>query len=269
MAPGPTRVVGAAVLGRPEPVRLAQRVGGACFELNFGHASAAAAGKQNEDFFGIAAPDAQAIAERGVVVALSDGVSGDGGGRVASEATVRCLTQDYYGTWSPWSPARALDRLLRASNDWLVSENLRRPDGEGAVCTLSAVVFDGDRIHLAHVGDTRIYRLRDRSLQQLTTDHTWPRRDMRHVLRRAVGLDTHLIVEYADGDLRDGDVFLLASDGVWEVLGDDFLRESLMRLPDPHGAARDLVDASMQHQQRYMGRNDATAVVVRVATLSA
>jgi protein phosphatase len=100
--------------------------------------------------------------------------------------------------------------------------------------------------------------------QQLTADHTWQRRDMRHVLRRAVGLDSHLVVDFADGDVEDGDTFVMATDGVWEVLGDASMTEILRHRLEPEDAAHALVDAAQRHQAAYMGRNDATALVFRI-----
>jgi serine/threonine protein phosphatase PrpC len=233
------------------------------FQLRIGHASRGA-GKPNEDFYGVANPGVAAVAARGLALAVADGVSGDGGARTAAETTVRSLLDDYYDTPEQWNIGRALDRVLRAINDWLVGENLRRPDGEGLVSTLSMLLFKDEYYYLAHVGDTRVYRRRKTVLKQLTTDHTWPRRDMRHVLRRAIGLDTHLVAQYGDGELQDGDTFLIASDGVWEVLGERALHDALEPHVDPQVGADLLVKSSIDRQSQYMGRNDATAVIARV-----
>ncbi|MEO8038068.1 MAG: PP2C family serine/threonine-protein phosphatase [Betaproteobacteria bacterium] len=233
-------------------------------QVRIGHASRGGAGKLNEDFYGIANQDETQIATRGLALAIADGVSGDSGGRAAAESTVRCLLEDYYDTPADWNVARSLDQVLRSINDWLVAENLRRPDGEGMVSTLSLLLFKTDCYYLAHVGDTRVYRCRGAVLKQLTTDHTWPRRDMRHVLKRAVGLDTHLVAEFADGELLVGDTFVLVSDGVWEVLGDRVLHELVAVESDPQSVAETLVERSIQRQLQYMGRNDATAVVARI-----
>lgn len=244
------------------PIRLGAQ-GRAGFQLRIGHASRGA-GKSNEDFYGVANPGAEVTAARGLALAVADGVSGDAGGRLAAEATVRSLLDDYYDTPEQWTIGRALDQVLRAINDWLVGENLRRPDGDGMVSTLSMLLFKDAHYYLAHVGDTRVYRRRKSVLKQLTTDHTWPRRDMRHVLRRAVGLDTHLVAQYADGELQPGDAFLIASDGVWEVLGERALHEALEPGVDPQAGADLLVKGSIDRQSQYMGRNDATAVIVHV-----
>ncbi len=238
-------------------------------ELQLGAASLGAPGKVNEDFYAVAAPSDGDSAGRGVVFALADGVSASGSGRAAAQSAVHSLTTDYYATPAHWGVGRSLDRLLRAANDWLWAQHGRWPDHDSVVAAVSLLVLRDQRYYLAHVGDTRVYRLRGGLFQQLTTDHTWQRRDMRHVLRRAIGLDSHLVVDFADGDLEVGDLFLMATDGVWEVLGDTSMTEILRhRREEPEAAARALVDAAQRHQAAYMGRNDATALVfcIRLAT---
>jgi protein phosphatase len=246
------------------PVPLGGVAGAPRLQVSIGHATQGGAGKRNEDYYGIARVDEACARERGLALAVADGVSGDAGGRAAAETTVRSLIGDYYDTTPTWTVARSLDRILRAVNGWLVAENLRRPDGEGMVSTLSMLLFKDNFYYLAHVGDTRVYRRRGAVLKQLTTDHTWPRRDMRHVLRRAVGLDTHLVAEYADGELRAGDTFVVVSDGVWEVLGDRVLHDILDSEVDPQAAAETLVTHAIRRQLQYMGRNDATAVIAHL-----
>lgn len=203
-------------------------------------------------------------AQRGIAVALADGGSAGGTGRVASELTVRTLLQDFYATPAGWSVERTIDTVLCSVNDWLYVQNGRDADLDGIVSTLSMLLLDGDRFHLAHVGDTRVYRWRAGTLDRLTVDHTWPRRDMRHVLRRAVGLDSHLVIDFVSGETVVDDVFLIASDGVWEVLGNEVLGEHLASKHDLEEIAGQLVDQSLQNQRRYMGHNDATALLVRV-----
>ncbi len=232
--------------------------------LSIGHASRAATGKVNEDAAGVADPLDPRVAERGFAVAVADGVGTDGGGRVAAQAAVQAAVTDFYATPAAWSVPQALDRVVGAINEWLHAQNSRRVDDDGAVATLTSLLFREDRWRLAHVGDCRAYRLRDGRWQQLTADHVWPRHDMRHVVKRAIGLDTHLVVDSAEASLHGGDRFLIASDGVWEVLGDHALRDAVVRADDPQAAADALVAQAVERQGLYMGRNDATAVVVRV-----
>jgi serine/threonine protein phosphatase PrpC len=234
--------------------------------LRIGHASAAVAGKNNEDFYGIVTPAEEPEAEsRGIAVAIADGVSANGEGRLASETTVKSLLRDFYGAPVAWDIPHALDKLLRSTNDWLLTANSRHPNHEAAVSTLSMMLFKGSYYYMAHIGDTRVYRQRRDVFKQLTSDHTWQRSDMRHVLKRAVGLDSHLVVDYTDGELLPGDIFVLVSDGIWEVLGDKAMREALVEAADVQCAAAALVERSIRNQMQYMGRNDATAMVVEVS----
>ena len=239
-------------------------------QLQVGHATAAVPGKNNEDFHGIVTPRERLEAQtRGIAVAIADGVSGNGGGRLASETVVKSLLRDFYDVPATWNISVALDKLLRSINDWLLSENARHPEYEGMVSTLTMIVFRGDYFHLAHVGDTRVYRRRGELFDQLTIDHTWQRGDMRHVLKRAVGLDSHLVVDYTDGEVIPGDVFLMASDGIWEVLGERVVHEVMHAGGSIQSIADELVARSIKNQAHYMGRNDATAVVIAVGGCSA
>lgn len=255
----------------PEPstpasrVRLGTALDKPLLQLRLGHAGAAVTGKHNEDFYGIVTPDEEPEAlSRGVAVAIADGVSGNGSGRLASETVVRSVLRDFYATPAHWSVPQALDKLLRAVNDWLLAENAGKTGLEGVVSTLTMMLFKGNCYYLAHVGDARVYRRRGGMFKQVTIDHTWQRSDMRHVLKRAVGLDAHLITDYSGGELLPGDVFVLVTDGVWEVLGDRLIHEILRAGDDVQTIAAELVARSLRRQAQYMGRNDATAIVVGV-----
>jgi len=228
--------------------------------ISLGYASDAGRRERNEDFCGAVTPEDDQLNTKGILLAVADGVSGSGGGREAAECTVRNVLNDYYATPDTWEVAHALDKVLTAANRWLLSQGAQRRELHGMASTLSLVLLRGNRYFLAHVGDTRVYRLRDRHLEQLTTDHVWDRPDMHHVLKRAVGLDQHLLMDYAEGGVCAQDAFVLVSDGVWEVLGDKTMQEILVLHADPQEAARALVAAALARN----GRDNATALVARV-----
>ncbi|WP_124948626.1 bifunctional protein-serine/threonine kinase/phosphatase [Sulfuriferula thiophila] len=229
-------------------------------QLTVGHVSATGPRERNEDFCGFVTPERAQLADKGAMVALADGVSGGAGGREAAEYTVRGLLADYYATPDTWEVPFALDKVLTAINRWLISQATTRRDLAGMSCTLSALVLRGCRYYLAHVGDSRIYRLRDGQFMQLTTDHVWDRPDMRHVLKRAVGLDQHLSIDFGEGDLQTGDVFLLVSDGVWEPVGELGMLTTLNLYKNPQLTAEELVRQA--HKQG--GQDNASAMVVRI-----
>ena len=235
--------------------------------ISLGYSGLSCGKPLSEDFFDLACPDPAEREASGLVFALADGMSG-GAGRRAAETCVRAVLSDYYATPAAWSAGYRLERIVAAVNDWLLSHNERAADSQYMFSTLSVLIVQGREFHIAHVGDTRIYRLRSGSYERMTTDHLWPRRDMRSVLRRAVGLDHHLVVDCFSGDLQAGDRFAMLSDGVWEVLGDAALHEILVRHEPPHALAQRLVHASIEKQRTYYGRNDATAAVVDVDALA-
>ena len=234
-------------------------------EFAVGHATRTGKRERNEDFVGAVTPDAAELAARGALLAVADGVSGEAAGREAAEYAVRGLLADYYATPETWEVPQALDRVLLAINRWLVAQGAVDKTRAGMATTLSLLVLRGNRYTIGHVGDTRVYRLRAHELNLLTQDHVWDRPDMRHVLKRAVGLDQHLMVDYADGELMPKDRFLICSDGVWEALGSQRIHELMLLHSDPQRAADVLVDRALEAGSA----DNATALVARIDAVAA
>lgn len=227
--------------------------------VTLGHASLTGPRPQNEDFCGAVTPEGSDLELKGVLAAVADGVGGAAAGREAAEHTVRGLLADYYATSETWGVAKALDTVVSALNRWLISQGAARRELAGMATTLTALVLRGSRWHAVHAGDSRLYLWRERQLTRLTEDHVWEHPQMRHVLKRAVGLDAHLVLDHADGELKAGDVFLLASDGVWNSLGDARIAEHLARHADPQEAASALAAAALARG----AQDNCTALVLR------
>jgi protein phosphatase len=232
--------------------------------VSVGHATETGHRERNEDYAAAVTTEGDSLTTRGVLAALADGMGGGSHGREAAESTVRNLCADYYATPETWDIPKALERVIVAVNRWLHGQALSRREPGGMATTLSALALRGRRYVIAHVGDSRVYRLRSRELAQLTHDHVWDRPDMRHVLTRAVGLDAQIHVDFGEGELHQGDVFLLVCDGVWEPLGPRRLHELLLTYGQhPDTAAREIVTEAL----RAGGRDNATALVARVESL--
>ncbi len=232
-----------------------------------GHASLAGKRERNEDFVGMVTPNEPELSTKGLLAAIADGVSGNEGGREASEYTVRGLLADYYATPDTWPVTQALDRVLQATNSWVQRQSSVRPELAGMATTLTAIVLRGRSYYFAHAGDSRLYLLRSGAMSRLTTDHVWDRPEMRHVLTRAVGLDSHLAIDHGLGPIEVGDIFLLATDGVWGALSEFDLRHGLTQLAagkrDADATATALVDAALAE-----GSSDnASAVVLQITGL--
>jgi serine/threonine protein phosphatase PrpC len=230
------------------------------FEMDIGYTSLAGAKPVNEDFAGAMLPgDGQE--GMGVIAAIADGVSAGGLGQEAAQTTVATLVRDYYGTPQTWDTTVALDRIIAAQNAWLAATNRRREPATG-LTTLTALVLRGHSYTLAHVGDTRAYLLREGQVTQLTVDHVMPHPDFRHQLMRVVGAEDRLVVDYMQGDLQVGDVFVLLSDGVHGSLRLRQLAETA-ELANAQVIADSLVQAAI----KAGSKDNATALVVRVLGL--
>ncbi len=235
--------------------------------LTAAHHTTAGIRERNEDFAGMVTPPEPEISSKGMIAAVADGVSGSDGGHEASEYTVRGLLTDYYATPDTWPVTQALDRVIKAINSWVQKHGSTRADRGGLATTLTTLVLRGSYYYFAHVGDSRLYLLREGALKCLTSDHVWDRPEMRHVLTRAIGIDAQLAIDHGMGELQPGDIFLLATDGVWNALPQDDLRwhlSALARDPaQPEDVARNLVDAALA-----AGSHDnASTLVVRILQL--
>ncbi len=226
------------------------------FEIVIGFTSLTGKKGVNEDFAAAMLPEPGQEA-MGAIAAIADGVTTGGMGREAAQTTVTSLVRDYFGTPETWDTTVALDRIIAAQNSWLAGLNRRRQPACG-LTTLTALVVRGQSYTLAHVGDTRAYLLRGGAVTQLTHDHAMEHPDFQHQLLRAVGAEDRLVVDYTQGELHVGDVFVLLSDGVHNVLPAKRLQgvsfESAQSLSEY--LVRTALDAG--------SRDNATALVVRV-----
>lgn len=234
------------------------------FEVDIGYSSLRGPRERNEDFAG-AVRAAPHESTRGLIAAVADGVSSSGLGLEAAQTTVMGLLADFFAAPDTWETTVALDRLIGAQNAWLSDHNRRRPGQPAALTTLTALALHGQTWTLAHVGDTRAWLWRDSQLTQLSCDHAFDHPDQRSRLTRAVGLDDRVRVDYAQGDARIGDVFVLSSDGVHGAL-------KMAALVD---IAKSASNASAQAAAEALtaaaisagSRDNATAVVLRLTGL--
>ncbi|PKG47367.1 bifunctional protein-serine/threonine kinase/phosphatase [Halomonas sp. MES3-P3E] len=176
----------------------------------------------NQDFYGAYLPNESQRATKGIAIALADGISSSEVSREASEAAVGGFLTDYYATPATWAVKTSAQRVLQATNAWLYAQTrqsqYRYDLDRGYVCTLSAMVIKSTTAHLFHVGDSRIYQLAGNTLEPLTEDHRfWASREVSH-LSRAMGAGQHLELDYRAVSISAGDVFVLATDGVYEWL---------------------------------------------------
>ncbi|RFA26782.1 protein kinase [Alkalilimnicola ehrlichii] len=222
----------------------------------------------NQDFHGAYIPEQPQLTTKGVAIALADGISSSTVSHIASEVAVSSFLADYFCTSEAWSVQKSAQRVLTATNSWLHAQTRRsqyRYDKDrGYVCTLSALVVKSNTAHLFHAGDARIYRLRGGDLEQLTNDHRlWVAEDKSY-LSRAVGVSPQLEIDYLTTPIEAGDVFLLATDGVYEHVSP----RCMVTIVDEHADDLDVAAKRLVDKAYEQGSDDnLTAQLLRVDSL--
>lgn len=221
--------------------------------------------ERNEDYAGVYFGTADERARLGVIAAIADGIGGAKGGRVAAELAVRGFIDGYISQPETRGVRLAGARCLEAVNRW--THAIGRADAalQDMGSTFTALILRGRQAHILHVGDCRLYRLRDDRLSLLTNDHTLRGAGRNHILTRAIGPAAGLQIDYVMEEARVHDRFLLCSDGVHGVLSERVLEAVLARRAAPDETAAQIVIAAIDAR----GSDNATALVVDVLSLPA
>ncbi|MFA5455905.1 MAG: bifunctional protein-serine/threonine kinase/phosphatase [Sulfurimonas sp.] len=190
----------------------------------------------NQDFHDVCIPEEPQLTYKGIAVAIADGIGSSSVSQIASKTAVTSFLMDYLSTPESWSVKKSALRVLGAANSWLHSQTMQSQysydKNRGFVCTFSAMVLRSSTAYIFHAGDTRIYRLRDGILEQLTQDHRlWVSRDKSY-LSRALGMDSQIRMDYTSFQVEREDVFLFMSDGVYEFVTDAFMTQSVQKYRD-------------------------------------
>jgi serine/threonine protein phosphatase PrpC len=201
----------------------------------------------NQDFFGITIPKEPQLSLKGVAIAIADGISSSSVSQIASETAIKSFLEDYFCTSEANSVKNSALQVITATNSWLHNltqqSQYRYDKDRGYVCTLSAIVIKSSTAHIFHVGDSRIYRLVNKNLEQLTQDHRHRVTDTESYLSRAIGINPQLEIDYQAIAINKGDIFVLVTDGVYEFASSDFIINSIYNHKDDlNKAAKHIVD---------------------------
>jgi protein phosphatase len=224
----------------------------------------------NEDSF-VANPDAG-------LFLVADGMGGHAAGEIASQLAASTIEGMLVREASPDANVPEILRLAAEEANQRVFEAQRQDRAlSGMGSTLTVLFFRGEKYYIAHVGDSRAYRLRNGSLDQLTRDHSlvWhlyengvlrksdlSTHPQKNLITRSVGSHPQVEIDLEQGEACEGDIFLLCSDGLTDGVTDDGIRGILnARLSQPQQMADLLVDAA----NLAGGPDNITVVVVRIA----
>lgn len=219
-------------------------------KVSIGHYSAAGRKDINQDALGSFVPKESRIHSKGIAIALADGISSSQVSQIASQSAIRSFLEDYFCTSDAWTVKKAAHCVLSAINSWLYAQSrqsqFRYDMDKGYVCTFSALILKSTTAHLFHVGDSRIYRVRDKSLEQLSQDHRLWVSSEKSYLSRALGSQAQLEIDYLNLPLEIGDTFFLATDGIYEFTSPPQITQFIQAHPhDLDLAARLIAEAAL------------------------
>ncbi|MGK7942694.1 MAG: Stp1/IreP family PP2C-type Ser/Thr phosphatase [Crocosphaera sp.] len=205
---------------------------------------------------------------------VADGMGGHAGGQEASLIATQTVKEYLEKSWdSEASSYEILEEAIIKANEGILEDQQNHPERGEMGTTVVVVLFRGEQPLKAHVGDSRLYRLRQGKLEQITNDHTWVARALkmgdiepedakthpwRHVLFQCLGRkDTHT-PEIAKLDIQSGDRLLLCSDGLTEEVADAEIQEIFQRSESCEAIAENLIEAAKEAG----GSDNITVVIV-------
>ena len=220
-------------------------------QVRYGHYSDKGRKAHNQDFHDGKLPQGNERTLKGLAFAIADGISSSDVSRQAAETAVGNFLSDYYCTPESWSVKQSANKVISAANAWLHSQTLQSPFrndfNRGYVCTLSVLILRQRSGHLFHLGDSRIYRLRNGSMEQLTRDHRVWEHNRKSYLANAMGMRPLADIDEHSVELECGDVFLLTTDGIHDFADPAFIDQTLQLHSDNlDDAARQIAEDALE-----------------------
>jgi PPM family protein phosphatase len=245
--------------------------------MDKGHFRTSAFGKTDSGRKRSLNEDAYLVDNQGGFFVVADGIGGAAAGEIASTIFTTTVAEIF----SP-DRSRTFDTAQELIKESFLTANMRiiadvteNPSHMGMGCTAELLAFHGAGFVLGHVGDSRVYRLRQTELVQLTKDHSLVQQQidqglidrrqcrnhpMKNVILRAVGVDERLAVDIIQGQVYAGDFFLLCTDGLSDMLEDQRIKEILEMDQSLEEKATILIDMA----NAAGGRDNISVVLVEV-----
>jgi len=231
----------------------------------------------NEDYLGHIAPQTPAQARsHGWLFVLADGVGGGRQGEVASQTAVETVTAGFAKSAATEALGSVLTRLVKDANTRVHETGIAAGSvGAGMSTTIVACAIRHDRVHVAHVGDSRCYLIRRHAIKSLTRDHTIANEQLRigvvsatgsanrHALSRSLGSELFVSVEVNDFALQPGDSLLLCSDGLHGAVPDGKIASTVAAAPDLAAAAANLISLANE----LSGGDNVSVQLIRIRSV--
>jgi len=239
--------------------------------------------ENNEDSYLIVDPGNETydVVHRGLLFAVADGMGGHAAGEVASKMACEGLLEYYEPSIDQETESsdlvfrlEQLRRVIHKTNEEIYRYAQTHPEFSGMGTTLSVLILSPETAIIGHVGDSRIYRFRNRNLKQLTMDHTEVQamidtgyltpdeaavHPFRHALLQAVGTMAELeAIDTGIEPVQQGDLYLLSTDGLHDSISEEDIEQTLRETGDIHIACDRLVDLALKKG----GRDNITLIII-------
>ncbi len=232
--------------------------------------------ENNEDRYAYWEPDSdEQFARKGRLAMVADGMGGYEGGQEASRLAVEAI-EDVYASTADGDPQSWLVAGFHAAHNRIQEEASRHPMLHGMGTTCTAIALLGHSLYYAHLGDSRLYLVRDTSISRLTRDHSYVSRlvenglirpdeaeshPQRHILTAALGAGITVTPDHPERPvaLQEGDVLVLCTDGLWGLLNEGEVR-AVVAGREVAEACRELVETAKQRG----GPDNITVQLLRI-----
>ncbi|MGI6451993.1 MAG: Stp1/IreP family PP2C-type Ser/Thr phosphatase [Syntrophomonadaceae bacterium] len=207
--------------------------------------------------------------------AVCDGMGGHKGGEVASRLAVEVIERNLADTSSD-DVVLALNLAIKVANRLIWQKGRENPDWHNMGTTITAAVIKDNRLIISHIGDSCLFLIRDGLINKLTKDHTLAEQMMKvgllganetysstydHILTRALGVDEEVEIDNIETDINHGDIILICSDGLTDMLDREEILEIIQKYKDDlNGMAKGLLDQALVRG----GHDNITVILVRI-----
>ena len=212
--------------------------------------------------------------ELGRFFIVADGMGGHAGGQEASRIATEIIRNYLEQNWEDTSISspELLKEAVEKANLGIIEDQQTHPERRDMGTTVVVLIFRDDLPWCAHVGDSRLYRLRSSSLEQITDDHTWVGMALkkgeidaeqakfhpwRHVLSQCLGREDLQHIDIQEFEIQAGDRLLICSDGLTEEVADEQIETALSTLESPKTTAQQLIESA-----KSAGGSDNITVVI-------
>ena len=212
--------------------------------------------------------DSLIVIEPGTFV-VADGMGGQAAGEIASQMLVETVKNFLSKTSAPWNE-KILSQAIFLANKAILNLARQNQEYQGMGTTATILYLNGGQAYFAHVGDSRLYRLRNNFFKQITEDHSYVEtlvrsgeltpeqarvHPMKNVLTQAVGAIDEIYIDAANFPVEFGDIFLLCTDGLTNMVDDETIAKILQTAPNP-------ADALIETALAAGGKDNVSVIVI-------